>query len=122
MQTAFTTKKDYGKGQREAQWATAQRTLHGLQAPEAHKSHRHEQSDVVKQAKKRAEVARFISQTSHVLMHNCWIPTRSYFFIYLILVNLIQLEVKVTRQSLSKQKKKEKKKHEGIVLNHFILN
>ncbi|CAK9326525.1 unnamed protein product [Citrullus colocynthis] len=33
--TAFTTKKDYGKGEREAQWASAQRTLHGLQKPEA---------------------------------------------------------------------------------------
>nr|KAJ0208934.1 hypothetical protein LSAT_V11C400191440 [Lactuca sativa] len=32
--TAFTTKKDYGKGEREAQWAVAQRTLHGLQQPE----------------------------------------------------------------------------------------
>ncbi|CAK9146609.1 unnamed protein product [Ilex paraguariensis] len=29
--TAFTMKKDYGKGEREAQWATAQHTLHGLQ-------------------------------------------------------------------------------------------
>ncbi|KAF5182702.1 Plasma membrane atpase, partial [Thalictrum thalictroides] len=29
--TAFTTKKDYGKEEREAQWALAQRTLHGLQ-------------------------------------------------------------------------------------------
>ncbi|RWW13817.1 hypothetical protein BHE74_00007889 [Ensete ventricosum] len=26
-------KKDYGKGEREAQWAPAQRTLHGLQPP-----------------------------------------------------------------------------------------
>ncbi|PKI52311.1 hypothetical protein CRG98_027237 [Punica granatum] len=33
--TAFTTKKDYGRGEREAQWALAQRTLHGLQPPEA---------------------------------------------------------------------------------------
>ncbi|KAE9462429.1 hypothetical protein C3L33_05672, partial [Rhododendron williamsianum] len=33
--TAFTTKKDYGKEEREAQWALAQRTLHGLQPPEA---------------------------------------------------------------------------------------
>ncbi|KAF2301469.1 hypothetical protein GH714_024883 [Hevea brasiliensis] len=32
--TAFTTKKDYGRGEREAQWAAAQRTLHGLQPPE----------------------------------------------------------------------------------------
>ena len=30
---AFTRKKDYGREEREAQWATAQRTLHGLQAP-----------------------------------------------------------------------------------------
>ncbi|KAL2929922.1 ATPase 8 plasma membrane-type [Bienertia sinuspersici] len=30
---AFTTKRDYGKGEREAQWAVAQRTLHGLQPP-----------------------------------------------------------------------------------------
>ncbi|CAN1328156.1 ATPase 8, plasma membrane-type [Linum perenne] len=28
--TAFTTKKDFGKGEREAQWAEAQRTLHAL--------------------------------------------------------------------------------------------
>uniref|UniRef100_A0A0E0NM63 Plasma membrane ATPase n=2 Tax=Oryza TaxID=4527 RepID=A0A0E0NM63_ORYRU len=28
--TAFVNKNDYGKGEREAQWATAQRTLHGL--------------------------------------------------------------------------------------------
>ncbi|KAL4298353.1 hypothetical protein GQ457_12G019620 [Hibiscus cannabinus] len=32
--TAFTTKKDYGKAEREAQWAASQRTLHGLQPPE----------------------------------------------------------------------------------------
>ncbi|GKF83575.1 hypothetical protein Tco_0245231, partial [Tanacetum coccineum] len=31
--TAFTSKKDYGRGEREAQWATDQHTLHGLQAP-----------------------------------------------------------------------------------------
>ncbi|GJR06574.1 ATPase 9 isoform X3 [Tanacetum coccineum] len=33
FQTAFTSKKDYGRGEREAQWATDQHTLHGLQAP-----------------------------------------------------------------------------------------
>ncbi|KAL0393852.1 UNVERIFIED_CONTAM: Plasma membrane ATPase 4 [Sesamum latifolium] len=32
--TAFTTKSNYGKEEREAQWAAAQRTLHGLQPPE----------------------------------------------------------------------------------------
>ncbi|GJR05469.1 plasma membrane ATPase 4 [Tanacetum coccineum] len=36
--TAFTTKKDYGREEMEAQWALAQRTLHGLQAPEKTKN------------------------------------------------------------------------------------
>uniref|UniRef100_A0A7C8ZTN2 P-type H(+)-exporting transporter n=1 Tax=Opuntia streptacantha TaxID=393608 RepID=A0A7C8ZTN2_OPUST len=60
--TAFTTKKDYGKGEREAQWAAAQRTLHGLQPPEASdlfadKNYR-ELSEIAEQAKRRAEIAR----------------------------------------------------------------
>ncbi|KAF8400557.1 hypothetical protein HHK36_013856 [Tetracentron sinense] len=61
--TAFTTKKDYGKGEREAQWALAQRTLHGLQTPESSalftdKNNYTELSEIAEQAKKRAEVAR----------------------------------------------------------------
>ncbi|PON38028.1 P-type ATPase [Parasponia andersonii] len=58
--TAFTTKKDYGKGEREAQWALAQRTIHGLQPPEAlfHDKNYHELSEIAEQAKRRAEVAR----------------------------------------------------------------
>jgi H+-transporting ATPase len=32
--TAFTSKKHYGKEEREAQWAHAQCTLHGLHPPE----------------------------------------------------------------------------------------
>ncbi|KAF5456339.1 hypothetical protein F2P56_025834 [Juglans regia] len=61
--TAFTTKKDYGKGEREAQWAHAQRTLHGLQPPESsnlfsEKSSYRELSEIAEQAKRRAEVAR----------------------------------------------------------------
>nr|GEX29885.1 plasma membrane ATPase 4-like [Tanacetum cinerariifolium] len=60
---AFTTKKDYGKGEREAQWAHAQRTLHGLQAPDTsnlfnEKSSYRELSEIAEQAKRRAEVAR----------------------------------------------------------------
>ncbi|KAI3443974.1 hypothetical protein Pfo_000639 [Paulownia fortunei] len=60
--TAFTTKKDYGKGEREAQWAVAQRTLHGLSTPENSvlfndKNYR-ELSEIAEQAKRRAEVAR----------------------------------------------------------------
>ncbi|KAH8505187.1 hypothetical protein H0E87_012440, partial [Populus deltoides] len=61
--TAFTTKKDYGKEEREAQWALAQRTLHGLQPPETagvfnEKSGYRELSEIAEQAKRRAEVAR----------------------------------------------------------------
>ncbi|KAL5547652.1 hypothetical protein UlMin_002883 [Ulmus minor] len=59
--TAFTTKKDYGKGEREAQWALAQRSLHGLQPPENifnDKQNYTELSEIAEQAKRRAEVAR----------------------------------------------------------------
>ncbi|KAG6770882.1 hypothetical protein POTOM_026581 [Populus tomentosa] len=62
--TAFTTKKDYGKEEREAQWATAQRTLHGLQPPEtshnmfSEKNSYRELSEIAEQAKRRAEMAR----------------------------------------------------------------
>ncbi|CAO2813534.1 unnamed protein product [Amaranthus hypochondriacus] len=61
--TAFTSKKDYGKGEREAQWAAAQRTLHGLQPPEssdllADKGNYRELSEIAEQAKRRAEIAR----------------------------------------------------------------
>ncbi|KAJ4971409.1 hypothetical protein NE237_004508 [Protea cynaroides] len=60
--TAFTTKKDFGKEEREAQWATAQRTLHGLQ-PQATTdfiaaASYAELSEIAELAKKRAEVAR----------------------------------------------------------------
>ncbi|KAL7183085.1 hypothetical protein ACSBR1_041711 [Camellia fascicularis] len=61
--TAFTTKTNYGKEEREAQWATSQRTLHGLQPPEttnlfSDKSNYRELSEIAEQAKRRAEVAR----------------------------------------------------------------
>ncbi|XP_031097710.1 plasma membrane ATPase 4-like [Ipomoea triloba] len=62
--TAFTTKKDYGREEREAQWAHAQRTLHGLQPPEASNAFTHEKnsyrelSEIAEQAKRRAEMAR----------------------------------------------------------------
>jgi len=62
-QTAFTTKKDYGIEEREAQWAAAQRTMHGLQPPETSsifpdKSSYRELSEIAEQAKRRAEIAR----------------------------------------------------------------
>uniref|UniRef100_A0ACD5ZA50 Uncharacterized protein n=1 Tax=Avena sativa TaxID=4498 RepID=A0ACD5ZA50_AVESA len=62
--TAFQNKNDYGKVEREAQWATAQRTLHGLNQPstssglfEDNGGYR-ELSELAEQAAKRAEVAR----------------------------------------------------------------
>jgi len=61
--TAFTSKKDYGRGEREAQWVMAQRTLHGLQPPDTSglfndKNGYTELSEIAEQAKRRAEVAR----------------------------------------------------------------
>ncbi|KAA8535294.1 hypothetical protein F0562_030297 [Nyssa sinensis] len=61
--TAFTTKKDYGRGEREAQWVLAERTLHGLKTPDCagllnDKSSYRELSEIAEQAKRRAEVAR----------------------------------------------------------------
>ncbi|XP_047310196.1 plasma membrane ATPase-like [Impatiens glandulifera] len=63
--TAFTTKKDYGRGEREAQWVQAQRTLHGLQPPPQANNELfndnngyRELSEIAEQAKRRAEVAR----------------------------------------------------------------
>nr|XP_043615017.1 plasma membrane ATPase-like [Erigeron canadensis] len=61
--TAFTTKKDYGRGEREAQWVMEQRTVHGLQPPEQaenfnDKNNYTELTELAEQAKKRAEVAR----------------------------------------------------------------
>jgi H+-transporting ATPase len=63
-QTAFTNKNDYGKVEREAQWATAQRTLHGLNQPSTNtgmfddNGGYRELSELAEQAAKRAEVAR----------------------------------------------------------------
>jgi H+-transporting ATPase len=63
--TAFTRQKDFGKEAREAQWAHAQRTLHGLHPPEskddpgmASGSAHRELGDMADQAKRRAEIAR----------------------------------------------------------------
>ncbi|KAI4976650.1 hypothetical protein ZWY2020_050257 [Hordeum vulgare] len=58
--TAFTNKKDYGRGEREALWAKEQRTLHGLSQPAASDllSSNEELSDIAEQAAKRAEIAR----------------------------------------------------------------
>ncbi|XP_024012572.1 LOW QUALITY PROTEIN: ATPase 3, plasma membrane-type [Eutrema salsugineum] len=61
--TAFTTKQNYGIEEREAQWAHAQRTLHGLQNTETgnvfpERGGYRELSEIAEQAKRRAEIAR----------------------------------------------------------------
>lgn len=65
VQTAFTRQKDFGKEAREAQWAHAQRTLHGLHPPESKDearmsstSNMRELGDMAEQAKRRAEIAK----------------------------------------------------------------
>ncbi|BAF17100.1 Os05g0319800, partial [Oryza sativa Japonica Group] len=62
--TAFANELDYGKSKREAQWAIAQRSLHGLQQAETstalfddNKDYL-ELSEIAEQAKRRAEIAR----------------------------------------------------------------
>ncbi|KAK3126597.1 hypothetical protein QOZ80_7AG0559150 [Eleusine coracana subsp. coracana] len=59
---AFTRKKDFGKEERELKWAHAQRTLHGLQPPEAsifeNKTTFSELNQLADEARRRAEMAR----------------------------------------------------------------
>ncbi|PON86069.1 P-type ATPase [Trema orientale] len=58
---AFTRQKDFGKEQRELQWAHAQRTLHGLQPPDTkftERTHVSELNQMAEEAKRRAEIAR----------------------------------------------------------------
>nr|AUS89403.1 H(+)-ATPase 4 [Sesuvium portulacastrum] len=59
---AFTKKKDFGKEERELKWAHAQRTLHGLQPPEAkmftERTNYHDLNQMAEEAKRRAEMAR----------------------------------------------------------------
>ncbi len=69
VQTAFTRQKNFGKEAREAQWATAQRTLHGLHPPEfrelsAVAGSKETLGGMADQAKRRAEIAR---STQHLL-------------------------------------------------------
>ncbi|KAJ3695541.1 hypothetical protein LUZ60_000918 [Juncus effusus] len=59
--TAFTTKKDFGKGEREAEWAHNQRTLHGLKTESSGINQQctyEELSEIAEQARRRAEIAR----------------------------------------------------------------
>ncbi|XP_011089588.1 plasma membrane ATPase 1 [Sesamum indicum] len=59
--TAFSTKKDFGRGTREAAWAAEQRTLHGLQYAERKMFEKSSFGDInlmAEEAKRRAELAR----------------------------------------------------------------
>ena len=62
LQIAFTRKKDFGKEERALKWAHAQRTLHGLQPPDAkmfsEKAGENELNQIAEEAKRRAEIAR----------------------------------------------------------------
>lgn len=64
-QTAFSTQKDFGKEAREAAWAAEQRTLHGLQSTsDAKITEKHNFRDIsvmAEEARRRAEIARYLS-------------------------------------------------------------
>ncbi|XP_043720074.1 ATPase 10, plasma membrane-type isoform X1 [Telopea speciosissima] len=55
--TAFTSKKDYGKEDREAKWVLSQSTLQGL-APSELETNGRQSSLIAEQARRRAEIAR----------------------------------------------------------------
>lgn len=60
LQIAFTRKKNFGKEERALKWAHAQRTLHGLQPPDAKlfPERVNELNQMAEEAKRRAEIAR----------------------------------------------------------------
>lgn len=62
QRVAFTRRKNFGKEERQLEWARAQRTLHGLHPPESktftNRSRYNELSQLAEEAKRRAEIAR----------------------------------------------------------------
>ncbi|KAJ8900189.1 hypothetical protein K2173_024829 [Erythroxylum novogranatense] len=63
QRTALTSKKDFGKEEREAAWAAEQRSLHGLQSGDYRRSTDNrssvgEPNHMAEEARKRAEIAR----------------------------------------------------------------
>nr|KJB70024.1 hypothetical protein B456_011G053900 [Gossypium raimondii] len=59
QQTAFTSKKDYGKDDRAAQWILSQRSLQGLMAADLDFNGRRSRTSLIAdQARRRAEIAR----------------------------------------------------------------
>lgn len=86
LQIAFTRKKDFGKEEQKLKWAHAQRTLHGLQPPESKKtfgdrSNFTELNQMAEEAKRRAEIARYIKDTPHsiILFESANSPSRDVF-------------------------------------------
>jgi hypothetical protein len=71
IQIAFTSKKNFGTEERERKWAHAQRTLHGLQPPEAsifeNKTTFNELNQLAEEARRRAEMARYMHAISELL-------------------------------------------------------
>lgn len=71
-QTAFSSRKDFGKEVREAKWAAQQRTLHGLQTSgEAklfmEKSTFREINLIAEEARRCAEIARYLHLVFHLV-------------------------------------------------------
>ncbi|KAG6557060.1 hypothetical protein Mapa_000986 [Marchantia paleacea] len=65
--TALTPKKDFGKEDREAQWAKQQRTLHGLTQPGSEVGvDFHDVPELAQEAKRRAEVAKLRGEITSV--------------------------------------------------------
>ena len=61
QQTAFTSKKDYGKEDRAAKWILSQRSLQGLMAADFDFNGRKSRSSLIaEQARRRAEIARYL--------------------------------------------------------------
>ena len=89
-QTAFTSKKDFGKESREAAWAAEQRTLHGLQSTEgklfAEKNAFRDINLMAEEAKRRAEIARsvFTRCSYSIFMVEFW-----FFLAFLQLYNIV---------------------------------
>lgn len=64
QQTAFSSKKDYGKEDRAAKWILSQRSLQGLMTADLEFNGRRS-TLIAEQAKRRAEIARYLKFLCH---------------------------------------------------------
>ena len=76
QQTAFTSKKDYGKEDRAAQWVVSQRSLQGYTSGDLETNGRRS-SLIAEQARRRAEIARY-----YKLLFQCSLFTMTCFMIF----------------------------------------